>query len=87
MRAEIRYSNPYEYEQSSLTALRFVSTSHWMGRFEDRLVDVVFDTFDGLPAKSKPVVLPTGVSSWTTLSGIVVSEGEMLSKHPYELIC
>lgn len=49
-----------------------------MGILKDRVVKCIFETFNALPAKSKPRVALDGIQEWVPLSGIVLVKGMII---------
>lgn len=49
-----------------------------MEKLEDRVADTVHAVFDGLHPKFKPARGTEGSVSWVPISGIVVSQGDIL---------
>ncbi len=50
-----------------------------MEELEDRVADTVHAVFDGLHPKFKPARSTEGSVSWVPISGIVVSQGDILN--------
>ena len=46
---------------------------------EDKIVDVIFEKYGELPAKSKPGIDTNGILGWVPMSGIVLLRGTKLS--------
>lgn len=51
-----------------------------MEELEDRVADTVHAVFDGLHPKFKPARSTEGSVSWVPISGIVVSQGDILNE-------
>lgn len=51
-----------------------------MEELEDRVADTVHAVFDGLRAKFKPARSNEHSGSWVPISGIVVSQGDILDE-------
>lgn len=51
-----------------------------MEKLEDRVADTVHAVFDGLHPKFKPALSAGGSVSWVPISGIVVSQGDVLNE-------
>ena len=51
-----------------------------MEELEDRVADTVHAVFDGLHPKFKPARSTEGSVSWVPISGIVVSQGDILNR-------
>lgn len=51
-----------------------------MEELEDRVADTVHAVFDGLHPKFKPAKSTEGSVSWVPISGIVVSQGDILNE-------
>ena len=43
-----------------------------METLEDRVVEIIHEKFDALPAKSKPRIRDNGRNEWVPMSGIAV---------------
>lgn len=50
-----------------------------MEELEDQVADTVHAVFDGLHPKFKPARSTEGSVSWVPISGIVVSQGDILN--------
>lgn len=50
-----------------------------MEELEDRVADIVHAVFHGLHPKFKPARTTEGTVSWVPISGIVVSQGDILN--------
>lgn len=46
-----------------------------MVALDEKIVEAVLDTFDGLPARFKPQGRGNGIQEWVPLSGIVITRG------------
>jgi hypothetical protein len=46
-----------------------------MSTIEERIAILALDTFDGLPAKSKPRIHPGGSREWVPMSAIILALG------------
>lgn len=56
-----------------------------MEELGDRVADTVHAVFDGLHPKLKPAKSTEGSVYWVPISGIVVSQGDILKKKMYQI--